>query len=246
MISLDPYSASKSTAWDPLHMIASLWGKHWNISALEKSCHRSMYEYSESFFVSVQGVPLGPRGPQVTRHLVWAQGSDQGPCIHALAPSYGTTCCHLTHSSKIPPCLLTQLLAPSFSSRRCAGDSRRRRLSLELYNPSKGKRLLKMNVRAILSLCWMSFCFLVCMLPVTGLCLTPGFLLGSSGMWWRSSREVAPQSGRQCSLRSALCPLFLTASFLSLSTPTISFQQQSITLKCSQYCFISHPILPAF
>lgn len=113
-----------------------------------------MYEYSESFFVSVQGVPLGPRGPQVMRHPVWAQGSDQGPCIHALAPSYGTTFCHLTHSSKIPPCLLTQLLAPSFSSRRCAGDSRRRRLNLELYNPSKGKRLLKMNVRAILSLCW--------------------------------------------------------------------------------------------
>lgn len=87
----------------------------------------------------ILGVPLDPRGPQATRDPVSAQRSDWGRCNRVSAPNCETTCSHLTLSSRILLCPPTQLPAPSSSWRRCAGGSRRRRLSLERYNRSKGK-----------------------------------------------------------------------------------------------------------
>lgn len=141
------------------------------------------------------------------RDLVWAQGSDQGPCIHALAPSYGTTCCRLTHSSKIPPCLLTQLLAPSFSSRRCAGDSRRRRLSLELYNPSKGKWLLKIPFPTWNGECQSYLFSLLEVILLSSLCASDYCSLSNVRVFARSLRYVMEviQRGRTA-VRPAMFP----------------------------------------
>lgn len=87
----------------------------------------------------VLGAPPGPRGPWATRDPASARWSDRGRCTRAPAPNCGTTCSRLTLSSRTPPCPPTRRPAPSSSWRRCAGGLRRRRLSLGLCNPSKGK-----------------------------------------------------------------------------------------------------------
>lgn len=83
------------------------------------------------------GAPLGPKGLLDMKDPASAQ---QGRCIRASVVSCGTVCSRLTLSSRIPPCRPTQLPAPSFSWRRFAGDSRRRRWSPEHCSLSKGKR----------------------------------------------------------------------------------------------------------
>lgn len=79
------------------------------------------------------GVPLDLSGPQVMRDLAFPQWS-----ARVSAPSCGTMCSRLTHSSRIPLCPPTPLPAPSPSWRRSDGGSKRKRWSLQLYNPSKG------------------------------------------------------------------------------------------------------------
>lgn len=82
----------------------------------------------------ILGAPLDPKGPQVLQQL-----SGRDLCTRAAVLNCGTMCSRLTLSSRIPPCPPTQLPALSSSWKRFAGGLRRRRWSLEHYNPSKGR-----------------------------------------------------------------------------------------------------------
>lgn len=104
---------------------------------VEGARHRLPHTEQSCDFV-FSGAPPGPRELLTTTDPASASGSGRDRRFRASARS-GTTCCRLTRSFRIPPCLPTRPPAPSSSWRRCGGGWRRRRSNLGICSPSRGE-----------------------------------------------------------------------------------------------------------